>query len=131
MVTIWKAAAIVVLTVVLCAAIGKTEKDIAIVLITAASCGVAGLAIYTLSDVISFLWKIGESSAYQNPYIGILLKITGVAVIAEITSLVSLDGGCGSLEKAMRLLGNAMILSLSLPLLEDFASVVQEILNFV
>ena len=129
--TLWKAAAIVVLTVILSVAIGKTEKDIAVVLTATACCGVAYLAMGSLSDVIAFLWKLSDFSDYQSPFIGTILKISGVAVITEMTALVSTDAGCSSLEKAMQFLGNTMILSLALPLFESFVDIVQEILNIV
>ena len=131
MVMFWKAAAIVVVTVILGTAVGKKEKDIAIVLIVVACCGVAGLAMRSLSDVIAFLWRLSDFSENQSPFAGTMLKIAGVAVITEMTSLVSLDAGCSSLEKAMQFLGTATILSLSLPLFESFINLVQEILNFV
>lgn len=131
MVMFWKAAAIVVVTVILGTAVGKKEKDIAIVLIVVACCGVAGLAMRSLSDVIAFLWRLSDFSENQSPFAGTMLKIAGVAVVTEMTSLVSLDAGCSSLEKAMQFLGTATILSLSLPLFESFINLVQEILNFV
>lgn len=131
MAMIWKAAAITVLTVILGATIGKKEKDIAIVLIAVACCGIVGLAVHSLSDVIAFIQHLSNLSNNQSFYTGILLKIVGVAVVAEITSLISMDAGSSSLEKAMQLLGNTMILSLSLPLFERLIEIVQEILNFV
>lgn len=131
MVALWKAAAIVVLTVILSAAIGKKEKDISIVLTVTACCGITCLAMQSLSEVIAFLWDLGIHSEYQNPYIGILLKTAGVAVITEMTALISMDAGCSSLEKAMQFLGTSTILSLSLPLFESFLDIVQEILKIV
>ena len=131
MVTIWKAAAIVILTVILGVTIGKTEKDIAVVLTAAACCGVVSLAIHSLSDVIVFLWQLSNISDNQPYYTGMLLKVVGVAIISEMTALISMDAGSNSLEKAMQFLGNAMILSLSLPLFERLIEIVQEILNFV
>lgn len=131
MVTIWKAAAIVILAVILGVTIGKTEKDIAVVLTAAACCGVVGLAIHSLSDVIVFLSQLCSISDSQHYFFGTLLKVIGVAVISEMTSLISMDAGSSSLEKAMQFLGNAMILSLSLPLFERFIEIVQEILNVV
>lgn len=130
MVMFWKAAAIVIVTVILSAAVGKKEKDIAVVLIAVACCGIAGLAMQSLSDVISFLWKLCDFTEYQNSFAGTMMKIAGVAVVTEMTSLVSVDAGCSTLEKAMQFLGTVTILSLSLPLFESFINIVQEILNF-
>ena len=88
MVMFWKAAAIVVVTVILGTAVGKKEKDIAIVLIVVACCGIAGLAMRSLSDVIAFLWRLSDFSENQSPFAGTMLKIAGVAVITEMTSLI-------------------------------------------
>ena len=129
MVLFWKAVAIVILTVILSTAVGKKEKDIALVLTTAACCGIACLAMQPLSEVIEFIWNIKTFSEYQNPFTGIILKIIGVAVITEITALISVDAGCSSLEKAMQFFGSVTILALSLPLFESFINIVQEILN--
>lgn len=131
MMLFWKAAAIVILTVLLGVSIGKTEKDIALVLIAAACCAIAMLTMYTLSDVIAFLWKLSNSVGSGGSLTGILLKITGVALIAELIGLISADAGSSSLGKAMDFFGNAVILSLSLPLFESFFDIVQEILNII
>lgn len=128
---LWKAAGIAVLTVILSAAMEKKERDIAVVLAVIACCGIAGLAIRSLSDVIGFLGNICRVYDYPGSFVGIMLKITGVAVVTEMTAMISTDAGYSSLEKAMQFLGNAAILSLALPLFESFAEVVQEILNFV
>ena len=55
---LWKAAGITVVTVILSAAMEKKERDIAVVLAVIACCGIAGLAIQSLSDVIGFLRNI-------------------------------------------------------------------------
>ena len=66
MIMFLKAAAIVIVTVILSAAVGKKEKDIAVVLIAVACCGIAGLAMQSLSDVIAFLWKLCDFTEYQT-----------------------------------------------------------------
>lgn len=127
----WKATAILLLTVVLGAAIEKTEKDIAVVLTVAACCGILLASISYLSEVVAFLWRLGSSFAEQNPFLEILLKISGVSLVTELTGLISTDAGSGALGKAMQFLGNAVILFLSIPLLEAFLSLVQEIMGFL
>ena len=125
----WKAGAIVLLTVILGTAIGKTEKDMAVVLTVTACCVVLLAAVPYLSEVVTFLWQLGGNLVAQNPFVDILLKITGVSLITELTRLISADAGSGALGKAMQFLGNSVILCLSLPLFEAFLSLVQEILG--
>lgn len=125
----WKACAIMILTVVLGAALGKTEKDLSVVL-TLAACGIILMvALEYLSDILVFLWELGSGIGDRNPFTGILLKIAGVALVTEVSSLFSSDAGNSSLGKAMQILGNSAILFLSLPILEGFMEIIREILG--
>lgn len=125
----WKAAAIVILAVILGTAIGKTEKDIAVVLTAAVCCMVAGIALTYLSEVMTFLWKLNSAVESSMTFLEPLLKIAGVSMLSELICLISTDAGNASLGKAMQLLGNAVMLFLSLPFFEAFYSIVQEILR--
>ena len=125
----WKACAIMILTVVLGAALGKTEKDLSVVLTLAACCIILMVALKYLSDIMVFLWELGSGIGDRNPFTGILLKIAGVALVTEVSSLFSSDAGNSSLGKAMQILGNSVILFLSLPILEAFLTVIQEIMG--
>lgn len=127
----WKAAAVIILTVILGAALGKTEKDISVVLSVAACCMVMLVAVQYLSEIVVFLSELGSSRDFGNPFISTLLKISGVALMTELTELISADAGNSALGKAAQILGNAVILFLSLPLFETFLSIVQEIMGFL
>lgn len=125
----WKAAAIMILAVILGSALGKTEKDLTVVLSLAACCIILMAALEYLRDVVAFLWEIGNSWKENNWFTGILLKISGVALVTEVSSLLSADARSSSLGKAMQVLGNSAILYLSLPILEGFVGIIQEILG--
>lgn len=131
MVTFWKAAAVVVLTVILGAAVAKTDKDISVVLTASACCMIAILAVQMLGDIIAFLHNLVNTQNDQLPFADTVLKITGVALVSELTGLISADAGSSSLQKAINLLGNAVILSMALPLFEAFVEIVLEILNTI
>lgn len=127
----WKAGVIIILTVILGVTLHKTEKDIAIVLSVAACCMVCILALQYLSEVIDFLWKLGNNSAFQNPFVSRILKMAGVTIVTEIIGLISADAGNSSLAKAMQILGTSTILFLAVPLFEMFLSTIQEIIGFL
>lgn len=127
----WKAAAVILLTVILGVTLGKTEKELSILLSIAACCIVLMIAMDYLQEVIAFLRKLGSVSSAGDLHIGTLLKIAGVALMTELTGLISADAGNSALGKAMQILGNAAILFLSLPLFEAFLSLVQEIIGFL
>lgn len=127
----WKAAAVIILTIILGVSLGRKEKDISVVLSVVGCCMVLMVAVSYLSEVISFLWKIGNSTSFQNPFLGTLMQISGVALVTELTSLISSDAGNSALGKAMQLLGNAVILFLSLPLFDGFFTIIQEFLDLL
>lgn len=127
----WKAAAVMILAVILGAALGKTEKDFSAVVTILGCCIIMTAALDYLSEVFDFLWQLGRLSDYLNGFPGMLMKITGVALMTELTGMIGADTGNQSLGKAMQILGNAVILCLSLPVLETFLSIVQDILGYL
>ena len=127
----WKATAVIILTIILGVSLGKTEKDFSVVMSVAACCAVMVTVTRYLSEVIAFLWELGESCGYQNAFLDTLLKITGVALTTELTGMISTDAGNSSLGKAMHILGTAVILFLSLPMFESFFTIIQEILRML
>ena len=125
----WKAAAIVILTIILGITLEKSQKDIAVALIITACCAVIMVALRYMSEVINFLWELAEATGNPNSFLNTLLKITGVALMTEFTGFISSDSGNSSLAKAMQFLGTSVILYLSIPIFEAFFSMIQEILR--
>lgn len=131
MIDFWRMAAIAILTVIFSTTISKTEKDISLVLSIAASSLVLLTAMRYLSELIDFLWQMNNNAVWKNPFLEPLLKISGIALMTELTSLISSDAGHSSLGKAMQILGNTVILVLTIPVFESFFAVVQELLRII
>jgi len=129
--TFWKAAAVILITVLLEATIEKTEKDIAIVLTAAACCAVLMGTFHYLSEITAFLWEMDSLFTCQNSFMELLLKIAGTALTAEVTGLICSDAGNQSLGKVVQVLGNAAILFLALPIFETFLTMIQDILGMI
>lgn len=129
--TFWKAAAVILITVLLEATIEKTEKDIAIVLTAAACCAVLMGTFQYLSEITAFLWEMDSLFTCQNSFMELLLKIAGIALTAEVTGLICSDAGNQSLGKVVQVLGNAAILFLALPIFETFLTMIQDILGMI
>lgn len=125
----WKAAAAVLLTVVLSLAIGKQEKDISVLLTMAASCMTAVIAIYYLEPVLDFLRELEAVGNLQNGMLDVLLKAVGIALVAELAGMACTDAGCGSLGKSLQLLASAAILYLSIPVFRTLLTLIRDILG--
>lgn len=125
----WKAAAGILIAAILVIAVGKQEKDLALLLTMAACVMTAIIAFSCLEPVLSFLYRLEELGDLQTGILGALLKITGIGLTADLAGMICRDSGNASLEKGIQLLGTAVILRLSLPVLESLLDLVQRILG--
>ena len=117
------------LALILILTVKKQEKDIALVLSIAVCCMIGLAALSMLRPVMDFLFKLEKSGNLQEYGLGILLKVVGVGLVSEMVSSVCQDAGSASLGKQIQLLATAVILKLSLPLLETLLDVVENLLG--
>lgn len=124
-----KTCGIVLLSVILILALGSRSKELSMVL-GIAVCAMAALAaLEYLRPVISFISQLEEIGGLDHSMIRILMKVAGIGLISEIAALVCADSGSSSLGKAVRLLGAAVILWLSLPMYSMLVELLQRILG--
>lgn len=125
----WKASAGILITVVFVLAVGKQQKDLALLLAMSASIMVCIAAFSFIEPVMDFLSKLETMGDLQSGVLGILLKITGIGLVTEVAQMICKDSGNTSLGWGMQLLGTAVILSLSIPVFEMLLEMVQQILG--
>ena len=87
------------------------------------------LGLSYLSPVVDFLQDLQNLGNLQNELVRILLKVTGIAVLTEITVLLCSDSGNSSLGQSLRLLSAGVILWLSLPVFQALMELVQSTLE--
>lgn len=125
----WKAAAAALITVILGLALGKQEKDIGVILSIAVCCMITVSALVYLEPVLEFLRELEGLGNLQGDFLGILLKVFGIGLVAEIASTVCADAGNSSLGKTLYSLGSAVILYLSLPVFREMLNLLRRILE--
>lgn len=125
----WKGTAAVLLTVVLALSLTKEGKVFRLMLTLAVSCMVAATAVFFLEPVVSFLRQLQSLGGSDEQMLQILFKVAGIGLVGEIASLICTDSGMASMGKALQILSAAVILWLSLPLLQKFLELVQDILG--
>ena len=124
----WKYAALSLVTVILAAQL-KAKPDMA-ALLNLAACAMAAMgALRLFAPVVSLLGDLETLGDLDGGSLSLLLKAAGVRLTAEIAGAVCADAGCGSLAKAVRLLGTAAMLCLSVPMLEELMEFVQEMIG--
>lgn len=125
----WKAAGLILLTVILGLAIGKTEKDLSVLLTMIVCCMVTAVAVSYLEPVFDLLWEINTIGDIQDGILRVLLKAVGIMVAVEMIGMICSDAGSGSLGKAVELLGSAVVLYLSIPVFKSLLTLIREILG--
>lgn len=126
---LWKAAAGVLITVILSLVLGKRDKDLSLLLTMAVCCMVCMLALRYLEPILEFLRELETLGSIQMDMLEILLKAVGISLVGEIAALICIDGGNASLGKTFQLLTNTAILYLSLPILRTMLDLLQKILG--
>lgn len=125
----WKATAGILIGVILVLAVGKQEKDLALMLSMVVCVMAVTVALVAMEPVLDFLYRLEELADLQSGVLKVLLKIVGIGLVTEIAGMILTDSGNASLAKGMQLLGSGVILSLSLPILETLLELVQKILG--
>jgi stage III sporulation protein AD len=110
--------------------LSKQAKDMATVLSIGACCMVGLIAFYYFQPVLSFLHTLQEKTGVDNAFFQILLKAVGIALLGEVACSICSDAGNSSLAKVLQVLSSAVILWLSLPLLEKLLDLVDGVLDF-
>lgn len=124
----WKYAAMSLVTVIFAAQL-KSKPDMA-ALLNLAACAMAAMgALRLFAPVVGLLGELEAMGDLDGGSLTILLKAAGVGLTAEIAGAVCADAGCGSLAKAVRLLGTAAMLCLSVPMLEKLMEFVREMIG--
>lgn len=127
--TFWKAIAAVLIAVIFGVFLQRQGREAALLLTLAVCAMTAYLAVSYLEPVISFLERLQTLGGMDNEMLKVLLKAVGIGLISEICTAVCSDSGNAALGKILQLLSAAVILWLSIPLLEQLIELLQKILE--
>ncbi len=127
----FQAVAMVLLAVILILTLQKQGKESALLLSVMVCCMVGVMALSFLRPVVDFIRKLQSIASLDEGILRSLVKVVGIAITAEVASLICTDAGNTSLGKSLQLLGACVILWLSLPMLTKLLELVEGILGNV
>lgn len=93
------------------------KSDIGFFVILAAGISIFLYMIGQLTEVINFIKEVANRANIDTVYIGIVLKILGIAYITSFCSEICKDSGAGSIATKVEFAGKVMILGLAIPIL--------------
>ena len=115
--TMIQAAVTGILAVVLAVQIKTLRPEYSSYLILAAGVLIAGLGASRMDVILETMKTIGSYIHIQNVYLGTLLKMVGIAYIAEFASGICKDAGFSSLGMQVEMFGKLSIMVMSAPVL--------------
>lgn len=126
-----KVTATILMTAVLSLILSKQSADISLVLIVTVCCIVITSALSYMQPIWNFLQRLVEIGGIRSELLEILLKAVGIGMISQITELVCADSGNRSLGKSLLILTSAVILCLSIPIMEEMVSLIESLLRMI
>lgn len=94
---------------------------------------IAGVLIITLSmdklvGIINILTTLSNKTGMNSEYLGILLKITGIAILTEFAVSICNDAGESAIATKIDLGGKIIIISISIPIIVALLELIVKIL---
>lgn len=122
-------AVIGITAVILAVQIKTLQPEYSTYLILGAGVIIAGLAISRLGVILETIRTVGTYMDIQNIYLGTLMKMVGVAYIAEFASGICKDAGFASLGVQVEMFGKLSILVISSPILLALLETLQKFME--
>ena len=108
----------------------KTVKEEYAILITLCGCMfIVFFSLKGIQSIVTIMNQITTLNSVGKGYIKILLKLTGIAFVAEIASDLSRDCGFAALAKQIQIFGKVSILVISLPVFSEMIAAVGKLLS--
>lgn len=128
---ILKASALTLIVSILYQMVSGRSKEIGTLLYVLGSCTILITAVTYIEPVFAFIGKLQTLGDLNNEMLEILLKSVGIGLLAEISMLVCNDMGNTSMGKTLQILATAVILWLSLPMLNSLLDLIGNLLGEV
>ncbi len=81
-----------------------------------------------ITNIINLLKQIANQSGINSEFLGILIKMTGIAFLAEFAISICKDAGESAIASKVELGSKAIIISMSIPIIYNLLEVILNIL---
>lgn len=109
--------------------VSKQGKDISMLLTITACCMVMVSAVSFVQPLLDFCGRLARAAKIDDTLLRTLLKVVGIGLISQFAGLICVDAGNQSLSKVLQVLTTAVILCISVPILEEILLLIEKILG--
>ena len=121
---ILKIVAFIIITLMIELTLEKVNKEYAILLTIVTSVMVLIFVVVKLDGIISLLDELVKKAGINKEYLTVLLKVTGIAYLVELTKNICVDAGNSSLASKVEMAGKISIVALTVPIITGVVSVI-------
>ncbi len=82
----------------------------------------------TIKSILDFSISVVSNSKYNNAFIKIILKITGIAILTEYAVSICKDLGENSIANKIDFASKIIVVSLSIPIISNTLEILTELL---
>lgn len=108
------------LTLIITIILKEYKKDYAIYVVLAGGMIILLFSMDTISSVVGFIRNVYIGSGkYNDVFISLLLKVTGIAILTEYAVSICKDAGESAIANKIDFGGKIIIISLSIPIISD------------
>lgn len=86
------------------------------------------LAMEKFSGIINLLKSISDKTYINKQFLGILLKVTGIAIITEFAVTICADAGEKAIASKIEIGSKVIIVAMSIPIISSLLELIIEIL---
>ena len=86
------------------------------------------LSISQISGVINLLKNLATKANINSEFLGIILKITGIAILTEFAVSICQDSGESSIASKIDIGGKVMIITISIPIISSLLETILKVL---
>jgi stage III sporulation protein AD len=106
----------------------EQKPNFAFLLVVFVGCLIFLFLVDQIYEIITMLQKIARQANVNMVYLETILKIIGIAYIAEFAAQITKDAGQGALSSKIELAGKILILAMAIPIL---TVIIETILNMI
>ena len=116
------------ISIILIIIIKQYRPEFAIYISLIAGVIILYFALDKISNIINLLKSICEKSGANSSFLEILIKMTGIAFLAEFAVSICKDSGENTIANKVELGSKAIIISMSIPIIYNLLEVILKIL---
>ena len=126
-----KVVGIGLMAVFLAMTIKNIQSEYALLISVAACMVMFTFCISRVEVIIGAFQQIQEQLSIHSTYIGIIVKVIGIAYISEFAANLCKDAGYSGIASQIEMFGKLSILAMSMPVLTALLTTIQEFIDNV